>query len=95
MAFPDLIDILLHSLMVTSLKVPSMIFFEAETKVLDTKIFTQHTIAELNSDFTFIVLFIQGKPLPRMEINTHVHMHTQTYRLASTNYREIFKLCFN
>ena len=88
-------DILLHSFMVTSLKDLSMILFEVETKVLDTKIFSQHTIAELNSDITFIVLFIQGTPLPRMEIKTHVHMHTKTYRIASTNYREIFKVCFN
>ena len=36
--------------------------FDAEIKVLDTEIFPQHTIADLNSGITFI-LFSQEKPL--------------------------------
>ena len=40
-----------------------MVVFDAETKILDTEIFPQHTIADLNSGFTTIVLFNQEKPL--------------------------------
>ena len=40
-----------------------MIVFEAETKLLGTKIFPQHAIPELNSGVTFVVLFSQEKPL--------------------------------
>ena len=48
---------------VSSLKVFSMTVFDAETKVLDTEIFPQHNIADLNSGITFIALFSQEKPL--------------------------------
>ena len=41
-----------------------MIVFDAEARVLDTEIFPQHTIADLNSGITFIVLFSQEKSLP-------------------------------
>ena len=60
---------------VASLKVPVMIVFDAAKKVLDTKKFPQHTIADLNSAITF-VLFIQEKPLQWKEINIHKHTHT-------------------
>ena len=40
-----------------------MIVFDAESKVLDTNIFPQHTIADLNSGITFTVLFSQENPL--------------------------------
>ena len=40
-----------------------MIVFEVESKVLDTEIFLQRTIADLNSDITIIVLFSQEEPL--------------------------------
>ena len=40
-----------------------MIVFDAEPKVLDTEIFPQQTIVDLNSDITFIVLFCQEKHL--------------------------------
>ena len=53
-----------------SLKALSMIVFDAEPKVLDTEIFLQHTIANLNSGITF-VLFSQEKLLQCKEINTH------------------------
>ena len=36
--------------------------FDAETKILDTEIFPQHIIADLNSGITF-VLFSPEKPL--------------------------------
>ena len=39
-----------------------MIAFEVETKVLDTEIFPQYAIADLNSSITIIVLFSQEKP---------------------------------
>ena len=40
-----------------------MIVFELETKVLDTEIFPQHTVTDLNSGITIIVSFSQEKPL--------------------------------
>ena len=46
---------------VSSLKVFSMTVFDAETKVLDTEIFPQHNIADLNYGITF--LFSPEKPL--------------------------------
>ena len=61
MALPGLIDTLLQT--VTSLEVFSTIVFEAETKLLGTKIFPQRAIPELNSGVTFVVLFSQEKPL--------------------------------
>ena len=55
-----------------------MIVFDAETKVLDIEIFPWHNIAELNSNFTFIVLPSQEKPLQRKGKNTHTHTHTSS-----------------
>ena len=40
-----------------------MIVYDVATKVLDTEIFPQHTIADLISRITFIVLFSQEKVL--------------------------------
>ena len=40
-----------------------MIAYDVATKVLDTEIFPQHTIADLISGITFIVLSSQEKPL--------------------------------
>ena len=40
--------------------------------VLNTEIFPQHTIADLISRITFIVLFSQEKPLWLKEVNTHI-----------------------
>ena len=51
-----------------------MIVFDLETKVLDTEIFPQHNIADLNSGITFIALFSQEKPLQWKEINTVTHI---------------------
>ena len=55
-----------------------MIVYHTATKVFDTEIFLQHTIAALNSGITFIALFSQEKPLRRKEIHTHAHTHTHT-----------------
>ena len=40
-----------------------MIVCGVATKVLDTEIFPQHTIADLNFGITIMVLFSQDKPL--------------------------------
>ena len=50
-ALPGFID----TLAVASLKVPAMIVYDVATKVLDTKLFPQHTIADLNSGIHFFV----------------------------------------
>ena len=55
-----------------------MIAYDVATKVLDTKIFHPHTITDLISDITFIVLFSQKKPLPWKNIDTHRHTQTHT-----------------
>ena len=57
-----------------NLKVPAMIVYDVATKVLDTESFLQHTIADLSSDITFIVLLSQEKPLRRKETNTYTHI---------------------
>ena len=56
-----------------------MIVYDMATKELDTESFSQHTIADLNSGITFIVLFSQEKPLRWKDINTHTHTHTHTH----------------
>ena len=38
-----------------------MIVYDVATKVLDAEIFPQHTIADLNSGITLIILFSQEK----------------------------------
>ena len=48
------------------------------TRRLDTEFFPQHTITDLNSGITFIVLFRQEKPLRQEGINTHTDTHTHT-----------------
>ena len=60
MALPGLIDTLLHSCQLEGF---SMIVFQVKTKVLDVEIFSQPTIADLNSGITIIVLLSQKKPL--------------------------------
>ena len=52
---------------VVSLKVLPTIVFEVETKVLDTEMFPQHTIADLNCGITIIVFFSQKKSLRRQQ----------------------------
>ena len=65
---------------VVSLKVNSMNVFDVKKKVLDAEIFPQHTIVDLNSGSTFLVLFSQGKPLMlKGSKHTHTHTHTDTH----------------
>ena len=63
-----------------------MIVYDVATKVLDTEIFPQHTIADLISGITFIVLFSQEKPLQGKEINTRTHIRgyqlTRNYEVS-------------
>ena len=54
-----------------------MIVYDVATNVLDTEKFPQQTIADLNSDIAFIVLFSQGKLLRWKEINTRTHTAEQ------------------
>ena len=56
-----------------------MISYDVVTKFLDTKLFLQHTIVDLNSDTPFIVLLSQEKPLRLKKINTHTYTHTHTH----------------
>ena len=66
-ALPGLIDTLCT---VASLKVPAIIIYNVATKVLDTELFPQHTIADLNFGITFI-LSSHEKPLRWKKIHTH------------------------
>ena len=56
MAFLSLIDTQLHSFQLE-------VHYDVVTKALDTELFPQNIIADLNSGITFIVLFNQEKPL--------------------------------
>ena len=58
-----LLLVALPGLIVASLKVVAMIVFDVAKKVLDTEKFPQHTIADLNSGISFIVLCSQEKHL--------------------------------
>ena len=74
----DLTKLQRHSL------VMSMIVCGMATKDFDAEIFPQHTIADLISSITFLVLSSQEKPLRWEKINTHTH----TY-LSSTKEEKI------
>ena len=69
-----------------SLKVPAKIVYDIATKVLDTEIFPQHTIAALNSGITFIVSSSQEKPLRWKEINTHTQ--PSVHSISTEQYKE-------
>ena len=58
-----LLLVALPGLIVASLKVVAMIVFDVAKKVLDTEKFPQHTIVDLNSGISFIVLCSQEKHL--------------------------------
>ena len=65
---------------VISLRGPAMIVYDVKTKVLDTEIFPQHTIANLNLwHYIYCFFFSQEKPLRWKEINTHLYTHTHTH----------------
>ena len=55
-----------------------MIVYDVATKVLDTELFPQHTIAELNSGITFF--FIQPEDFA-MKANNHTHIHSSNVSL--------------
>ena len=63
---------------VSSLKGLSMIVFDAETKVVNTEIIPQHTIADLHYGITFIV-FAQSGEVFTVVGNKHTHTHTHTH----------------
>ena len=56
MAFLSLINTQLHSFQLE-------VRYDVVTKALDTELFPQNIIADLNSGITFIALFNQEKPL--------------------------------
>ena len=60
-----------------------MIDFDSETKVLDIEIFTQLTIADMNSSIAIILLFSQGQK----------KMHTHTHTRARTHARAYIYIC--
>ena len=55
-----------------------MIDFDSETKVLDIEIFTQLTIADMNSSIAIILLFSQGQK----KMHTHTHTRARTHARA-------------
>ena len=69
---PGLIDTLLHS---CQLEAFFMNAFDAGIKVLDTEIFPQHAIADLNSGIAFIAI--------HSTYTVKGNKHTQTHMLAT------------
>ena len=53
------------------------------TKVLGTKLFPQHNIADLNSGITIIAWFSQEKPSQWKKINIHTNTHTHTHNTSN------------
>ena len=80
---------------VASLKVPDMIVYDVATKILVTEMFPKHTIADLISAITFIVLFSQEMPLRWKEINTQRHTFGTTSRQAKAKLKKLVKLVPN
>ena len=75
MALPGLIDTLLQS---CQLEGSFFIVFDAETKALDTEIFPQHTISDLNSGIS-IYCFVQPGDAFTVNRNKHLRTHTHTH----------------
>ena len=61
-----------------NLKVPAVIAYDVVTKVLDSEIFPQHTIADLKLWY-YIYCFVQSGEAITVKENTHTHTHTQTH----------------
>ena len=61
-----------------------MIFYDVATKELDTELFLQYNIADLNSGITLIVLFSQEKPTVKGNKHTHT-TYTATERERESN----------
>ena len=68
-----------------------MIVYDVATKVLDTELFPQHTIADLHPGIIFIVLLSQEKPL---HTHTHTHRHAQNSSLKQ-NTEGLFNVLAN
>ena len=56
--------------------------FYMETKVLDTELFPQYTIADLNCGIKFTAFFSQEKPLQWNEINNHTHIQQFPFHIT-------------
>ena len=65
-----------------------MIVYDVAAKVLGTKKFPQHNIADLNSDITFIVFFQSGEAFT-VKGNKHTHTPAAAWLL---NEDVLFKL---
>ena len=55
-----------------------MIVYDVAAKLLDTGIFLQHTIADLNL-WHYIYCFVQSGESSTVKGNTHTHTHTHTH----------------
>ena len=62
-----------------------MIVYDVATKVFDAETFPQHTIADLNSGITFIVLFSHSFCLYSERKQTHTQKYTHTYTHTHTH----------
>ena len=61
-----------------------MIVYDVGTKVLDTEIFPQHTMADLN--IWYYLLFVQSEEAFTVKGNKHTHTHTYTH----TQHTQVF-----
>ena len=81
--------------------------FDAEIKVLDTEIFPQHTIADLNSGTTLreasmvrevSMVTVERSLYGDRKIHTHIHTHTHTHEeniTKSTNRKNNIGIMLN
>ena len=68
-----------------------MIVFDVATKVLDTEIFPQHTIADLNL-WHYIHCFVQSEKVFTMKENKHTHARTHTHTHTHSSSSSIFNI---
>ena len=52
-------------------RIPAMIVYDVAKKLIDTELFPEHNIADLNSD-----IFVQSREAFTVKGNTHTHTHT-------------------
>ena len=80
-----------------------MIAYDVETKVLDTEIFPQHTIANLNLCHYIYCFFRSGEAFTvkgnkhtytraRARTHTHAHIHAHTYTYTVKTNKQILKI---
>ena len=72
MALPGLIDTLWYSCKLEGF------YYDVATKVLDTEMIPQHTIADLNL-WHYIYCFVQAGEAFTVKGNKHTYTNTQTY----------------